>query len=127
MRWILPLACAAAGASCAYIAWTHLSETRTSSSFVSHSASMGRDAAVPASGVLFAGGVVESSTREVNLHFEIDGKIKHVFVQDGTLVKAGDILAELETDVAELKLAEARTLLHIAQTERAKLQAGSGM
>src|SRR5436190_14783806 len=66
---------------------------------------------------IFAGGIVEGGNRELSLRFEIPGKVKAVFARQGDSVKAGDVLAELESDVADLNLAEARLRLKIAMAE----------
>jgi len=72
---------------------------------------------------VFAGGIVEGAHRELTLRFEVPGRIKAVNAHSGDTVKAGDVLAELETDVAELNLAEARLRLKVAMAERDQLLA----
>lgn len=72
---------------------------------------------------IFAGGIVEGTHRELSLRFEIPGRIKAVRVRQGETVKAGDLLAELETEIAELNLAEANVRLKIAVAERDQLVA----
>ena len=74
---------------------------------------------------IFAGGIVEGAQREIALRFEISGRIKAVPVREGDLVRAGDVLAELDTEMGELKLAEARTQLKMAIAERDQLIADS--
>jgi HlyD family secretion protein len=74
---------------------------------------------------IFAGGIVEGAQREIALRFEIAGRIKAVPVHEGDLVRAGDVLAELDTEIEELKLAEARTQLKMAIAERDQLIADS--
>jgi len=70
---------------------------------------------------IFAGGIVEGAHPELSLRFEVSGRIKAVYVRQGDTVKAGDLLAELESDVAELNLAEANVRLEIAVAERDQL------
>lgn len=67
---------------------------------------------------IFAGGIVEGTHREMPLRFEVPGRIKSVRVHEGDLVRAGDILAELDTEITEVRLAEARTQAKIALAER---------
>lgn len=72
-----------------------------------------------------ADGVVEAAHREVALRFEIPGRIKAVHVHEGQTVKAGDVLAELDGELAREHLAEAQTRLKIAQAQRDQLLATS--
>lgn len=74
---------------------------------------------------IFADGIVEGANRELALGFEISGRIKAIHVREGDAVKAGDVLAELETDAIELQLAEAQIRLKIATAERDQLVAES--
>jgi len=76
-------------------------------------------------GRIFAGGIVEGVHRELSLRFEVSGRIGVVHVREGDTVAAGDVLAELETDVSMLRVAEARTRLKIAVAERDRLVAES--
>jgi len=72
---------------------------------------------------VFAGGIVEGTHRELSLRFELPGRIKAVHVRQGDTVKSGDLLAELETGIAELNLAEANVRLKMAVAERDQLVA----
>lgn len=72
---------------------------------------------------IFADGVVEGRSREIALRFETPGRVRSVRVREGDAVKEGDVLAELDSDVAQLRLAEARTQLKIAAAERDRLLA----
>lgn len=74
---------------------------------------------------IFADGIVEGSTQELAIGFEIPGRIKTIHVREGDAVKAGDVLVELETDAVELQLAEAQVRLKIATAERDQLVAES--
>ncbi|HEX7448577.1 MAG TPA: HlyD family efflux transporter periplasmic adaptor subunit [Pirellulales bacterium] len=73
---------------------------------------------------IFAQGVLEGATREIAPRFEVTGRIKTVYARQGAAVAAGDLLAELDADLAELQLAEAETRLKIAQADRERLFAG---
>jgi multidrug efflux pump subunit AcrA (membrane-fusion protein) len=70
---------------------------------------------------MFADGIVEGANQELSLRFEVPGCINAVYVREGDAVKAGDVLAELETDAAELQLAESQIRLTIAMAERDQL------
>jgi multidrug efflux pump subunit AcrA (membrane-fusion protein) len=70
---------------------------------------------------IFAGGTVEGAQRELSLQFEIPGRIREIRVQPGSRVAKGDVLAQLDPELAELKFTEARTLLQLARTERDRL------
>lgn len=70
---------------------------------------------------IFADGIVEGANQELSLRFEVPGRIKAVHVREGEVVKAGDVLAELETDAAELQLADSQIRLKIAMAERDQL------
>ena len=74
---------------------------------------------------IFAGGIVEGARPEISLGFEISGRLRKVRVREGDPVQAGDVLAELETEDAELRLAEARAQLRLAVAERDNLLAAS--
>jgi multidrug efflux pump subunit AcrA (membrane-fusion protein) len=76
---------------------------------------------------IFADGTVEGAGRELLLRFELAGRIKAVHAREGATVKAGDVLAELESDLAEVQLAEAQTRLKMATAERDRtLSTGRG-
>lgn len=70
---------------------------------------------------IFADGIVEGANQELSLNFEVPGRIKAVHVREGDVVKTGDVLAELETDAAELQLADSQIRLKIAMAERDQL------
>jgi multidrug efflux pump subunit AcrA (membrane-fusion protein) len=72
---------------------------------------------------IFADGIVEGTHPEVSPRFEIAGRIRKVLVHENETVAAGYVLAELESDVGELRLSEARTRLAIATAERDELVA----
>lgn len=114
---------ASIGAS-AWYAWSVVSRSRQGTidtfdgmDFVEQSDS------APASGQLriFAGGTVEGAQREIPLRFEVAGRLKELHVRAGDIVEKGSILAELDAELWELKLAEAGTLLKLARAERDRL------
>lgn len=67
---------------------------------------------------VFAGGVVEGPAKELPLSFEMPGRVKAVHVQAGQAVRAGDTLVELETELAERAVEEARLQWRIAHDQR---------
>ncbi len=70
---------------------------------------------------IFAAGTVEGAQRELSLQFEIPGRIREMRVQPGSRVAKGDLLAQLDPELLELKFTEARTLLQLARTDRDRL------
>lgn len=62
---------------------------------------------------------------EVTLVFKTPGRVAEVLVQPGQAVKAGDLIARLDTEDLEIALAQAETSLAIALAQRAKLLAGA--
>lgn len=70
---------------------------------------------------IFAGGTVEGSHRELSLKFEIAGRIDKVLVKPGDYVAKGDVLAQLDPELLEMKFTEARTLLKLAHAEHDRL------
>lgn len=61
----------------------------------------------------------------VNLSFSQSGIVRKVYVQVGDAVKAGQVLAELDTRDLELQLQNARINLQIAQAKLAQAQANA--
>jgi multidrug resistance efflux pump len=114
MRWVMFALFAVLAAVSAFFATTGLvgvvgmarSEHKTAPAYA------------PESSLIFAEGVVEGAHPPVTLRFEVSGRIQTVHVKEGDLVKAGDVLAELEPELAALRLAEARARLRIAMAER---------
>lgn len=74
---------------------------------------------------IYAGGIVEGARREMLLQFEIAGRIARINVKEGDLVDVGCVLAEIEADFWELKVAEAGTQLKLARAERERLTSTS--
>jgi HlyD family secretion protein len=63
--------------------------------------------------------------RQVDLAFQVEGRIREMPVQEGDRVNKGDILATLDTGYFEDALALARARLAAQQATLAKLEAGS--
>jgi len=74
---------------------------------------------------VFAAGTVEGTHRDVPLHFEIAGRLKHLYVNEGDHVDQGDVLATLDSETWELRLAEALARLELARSERDRLVNGA--
>jgi HlyD family secretion protein len=68
-------------------------------------------------------GTVEAD--ELNAASEIAGKIKEVKVEDGNKVKAGDIIAVIDSDENSVKLAQADISLQNAENELGKVTEGN--
>lgn len=62
---------------------------------------------------------------EVALLFRTPGRVEEVTVTKGQEIKAGDLVARLDTDDLKLSLAQAQNGLAIAQAQLAKLVAGA--
>jgi multidrug resistance efflux pump len=122
MRWVVFVSICVPVAVCAFVAWTGLTGTHSAPSPVD--LAIESEETVPAPRI-FADGIVEGTHREISLRFEVPGRIKVVHVREGDAVAGGDVLAELETDIAALRLVEARTRLKIAIAERDQLVAES--
>ncbi|MCX7838412.1 MAG: efflux RND transporter periplasmic adaptor subunit [Anaerolineae bacterium] len=63
--------------------------------------------------------------RQASLAFAMTGRVKSVPVSEGTKVKAGDLLAALDTTTLELQLAQAKAALDIAQANWKRTMQGS--
>lgn len=70
-----------------------------------------------------ASGTIEPEAR-VLLTFKGSGRVAEVLVQEGQAVRAGQVLARLETDELELALARAEAGLAISRARLAQLEAG---
>jgi len=62
---------------------------------------------------------------EIKLSFKNSGKIEKIYVEVGEEVKAGDVLAKLETADLTIQLQEAKATLGISQAKLDKLLAGA--
>lgn len=74
---------------------------------------------------IFAAGTVEGTQRDVALRFEVAGRIKEIHVAEGDHVEQGDVLAQLDAEVWEHKLAESNARLRLARAERDRLVNGA--
>ena len=71
-----------------------------------------------------ASGMVEPRSR-INLVFEEPGRVAEVAVEVEDVVKAGDVLAQLDTAQLELQVQQAQAALASAEAQLAQLLAGS--
>ncbi len=74
---------------------------------------------------IFAGGVVEGTTREIPLNFEISGRLLSIDVSEGVRIQKGAILARLDDSVLQQDLAQADSRLALANAERKRLVNGA--
>jgi len=122
MRWIGLLLGALAMGAGAYFARLELFDHRSAASSMTDVAQPGDLSSVRR---IFAGGTVEGTQRDVPLRFEIAGRLKEINVKEGDHVERGDVLAQLNPEVWELKLAEAQARLKLARAERDRLVNGA--
>lgn len=73
---------------------------------------------------IFAGGFVEGSGREVPLDFEVVGRLTDVAVEEGSRVKKGELLAQIDDTLWRHTLAEAEAQLAHAEAEHQRLVNG---
>lgn len=73
---------------------------------------------------IFAAGVVAGEFDEIALKFELPGRVRRVLVVAGTQVKAGQVLAELDSAGRDLQLQEAHAQWELASAERSLLLSG---
>jgi HlyD family secretion protein len=128
MRWLIQLSIAATVSASVFVALATLSPAGFSP-LESRDSSGESEARLPrpaGEARIFADGLVEGAGREIAPRFEMPGRIKLVHVREGATVKAGDVLAEQESDIAELQLAAAQTRLKIATAERDRMLSGLG-
>lgn len=74
---------------------------------------------------VFASGVVEGSVRDIPLRFEVAGRLQKIHVREGDPIRAGQVLAELESEVWRHRVAEAEARLKLARAERERLINGA--
>lgn len=82
-------------------------------------------ATAPSPRRIFAAGKVEGMQRDIPLRFEVAGRLKEIHVAEGDHVEQGDVLAQLEAEVWEHKLAESNARLRLARAERDRLVNGA--
>ena len=59
--------------------------------------------------------------RQVNLSFRIGGRIKELFVDEGDIVKKGDLLAKLDDDQISNKLDQAKAQVEVVEAKKYKV------
>lgn len=74
---------------------------------------------------IFAAGTVEGTQRDVPLRFEVAGRLKEIHVTEGDHIERDDVLAQLDAEVWEQKLAESNARLRLARAERDRLINGA--
>lgn len=121
MRWFTQLSIAAIASASVFLALASLTPARSShldeaEAPADSEANVRKD--LSTSTRIFAEGTVEGARREISLRFEVPGRIQALNVREGAAVKTGDVLAELDPELAELQLAESQTRLKIAVAER---------
>lgn len=62
---------------------------------------------------------------KINLNFKNSGQLEKIYVAVGSMVKAGDVLAKLETSNLQIQLQEAKANLTASQAKLNKLLAGA--
>lgn len=82
-------------------------------------------AAAAGESLVFAAGFVEGAQREVNLQFELSGRIVSIPVTEGQWVVQGDVCAQLDDAFWRHKLHEAEAALELARAERERLLNGT--
>lgn len=123
MRWLTLVVFSAAVAGLGFFGWGSLRGAPLEAASTNGQDSDALNCTRPA--CIAADGIVEAAHREVALRFEVPGRIKAVYVREGQTVKSGDMLAELDGELAREHLVEAQTRLKIAQAQRDQLLAES--
>ncbi|MDH4066951.1 MAG: HlyD family efflux transporter periplasmic adaptor subunit [Acidobacteriota bacterium] len=76
-------------------------------------------------GIIAGPGRVEPVSEEVDVAFELSGKLALVEVEEGDRVRTGDVLARLESEEYEARLRAAEARLAVAEAERLRLTNGA--
>ncbi len=84
-----------------------------------------RPAGKPTQAAIYAPGIVEGTTSEIQLRMEASGRIAGVYVQEGQWVRQGDLLVEIANDEHRHKVALATANLQRSQAELQKLLNGA--
>jgi HlyD family secretion protein len=74
--------------------------------------------------LICASGRIEGATPEIKLRPQIAGRVVNVAVKEGQLVKAGDVLLELDDAELVQEVAAAEAQLHLAQAQLERLVNG---
>lgn len=80
-------------------------------------------AASPISNALKATGTLQSAS-QASLAFQVAGRIKDLKIKEGDGVKAGTVLAALDTSVLEFQIAQAQAGLDLAKANYDRIKAG---
>ena len=75
-----------------------------------------------AAGVNSASGFIEAE--EINSASEIGGRITHIMVKEGDFVEAGQVVAELDTDLLEAQIGQAEAKIDTANAQLNQINAG---
>ncbi len=83
------------------------------------------DARPGATGAIYATGVIEGATEEINLRAEQFGRVREVLVTAGQLVNANEVLIRLDDDALQQESALASARLELARAELDRLTNGA--
>lgn len=72
---------------------------------------------------LSASGTVEATT--VNVNAEVGGKLTDVLVEEGSVVKKGDVVARIDSTIQVLQVQQAEANLRVAQEKSRETKAGN--
>jgi HlyD family secretion protein len=72
---------------------------------------------------LSASGTVEAT--ETNVNAEVGGKLMDILVEEGSVVKKGDVLARIDSTIQALQVQQAEANLRAAQEKSKEIKAGS--
>jgi multidrug resistance efflux pump len=126
MRWLGLLAViAATGAGVYFVRPDLIERAWARSRTASRTDEQPRPAPARSARKIFAAGTVEGIQRDIPLRFEVAGRLKEIHVQEGDHVQQGDVLAQLDAEVWEHKLAEANARVRLARAERDRLVNGA--
>lgn len=78
--------------------------------------------AQPVAEGLLGSGTIEAT--EISMVAEMGGQLKEVLAQEGEQVKAGQVLARLDTAILDAQIRQARARVRVAEAARALVEAG---
>lgn len=117
-KFVLPLL-ALLGAGVAFVAlWNGQSESPRSSPFA-------EPAQAPFQAYVSASGLIESPTTNLAVATPVSGIVKHVYVQVGQQVRAGEPLFQLDDAARRAEMARQQTALELAEKRLRKLELGT--
>ncbi len=76
----------------------------------------------PAEGLSLSGTI---EAEEIDISAQTGGRIKAIHVSEGDRVEAGQLLAELDTDLLDVQLAQAKAALRMAEAQLSLVRAGA--